>query len=180
MRAKDSTLALAALLIQDPNMTSKYISRNAVLRASSNESVLHPLNPRAKRKTLSLGDETGLRKIAIHVNVVAPGDETTELHVHQGVDEFAYILSGSGTVSLDDGEHEVSAGDFIAFPARGPAHAMKNTGSSDLVYLVGGDRADFDVCDYPRLAKRLYVSKVEDARRLDFVDYKDVRSVRRP
>ena len=141
---------------------SKHISKNAVVRCSSNEAIAHPLNPRAKRRTLSLGDET------------------TESHVHEFVDEFVYILSGHATVFLDNAEHEVGAGDFIAFPARGPAHWMKNTGTTDLVYLVGGDRSDHDVCDYPRLDQRVYVSKVSEGRRLDFVDRKSVNSVRRP
>ncbi|HYQ16248.1 MAG TPA: cupin domain-containing protein [Polyangiaceae bacterium] len=157
-----------------------YISKNAIERCSSSPTIAHPLNPRAKRRTLSLGDETGLSRCAMHLNIVAPGDETTESHVHEFVDELVYILSGSGSVFLDDVEHEVGAGDFIAFPARGPAHWMKNTGTTDLVYLVGGDRADHDVCDYPRLEKRVYVSKVPDGRRLDFVDTKAVNSVRRP
>ena len=161
-------------------MSSKYISKNAFERTSSAQSVAHPLNPRAKRKTLSLGDETGLRKCAVHLNVIAPGDETTEPHVHEGVDEFVYIISGHGTVYLDDDGHEVSAGDFIGFPAAGPSHWMKNTGSTDLVYLVGGDRAAFDVCDYPRLEKRVYVTQQADGRRLDFVNVKDVNSVKRP
>ncbi|HET9933892.1 MAG TPA: cupin domain-containing protein [Polyangiaceae bacterium] len=161
-------------------MSSKHISKNALERTSSAQSIAHPLNPRAKRKTLSLGDETGLRKCAVHLNVVAPGDETTESHVHECVDEFIYIISGKGTVYLDDTAHEVSSGDFIGFPARGPAHWMKNTGTTDLVYLVGGDRAEHDVCDYPHLEKRVYVTQVPDGRRLDFVDIKNVNSVRRP
>lgn len=159
---------------------SKYIAKNATLRCRSNEAVAHPLNPRAKRRTLSLGDETGLGKCAVHLNIVAPGDETTESHVHEFVDEFVYVLSGSATVFLDDAAHEVGAGDFIAFPSRGPAHWMKNTGTTDLVYLVGGDRSDHDVCDYPRLDQRVYVSKVPEGRRLDFVDRKSLNSVRRP
>lgn len=161
-------------------MSSKHIAKNGLERARAGHTVPHPLNPRAKRRTLSLGDETGLRRCAVHLNVIAPGDESTESHVHEGVDEFVYIISGSGSVYLDDVEHPVSAGDFIGFPAHGPAHWMKNTGSSELVYLVGGDRAEFDVCDYPRLAKRVYVAKLDDGRRLDFVDVKDVNSVRRP
>ena len=99
--------------------------------------------------------------------------------MHEFADEFVYILSGNATLFLDDVEHAVAAGDFIAFPARGPAHWMKNTGTTDLVYLVGGDRADHDVCDYPRLDKRLYVSKGPEGRRLDFVDRKNLNSVRR-
>jgi uncharacterized cupin superfamily protein len=159
---------------------SKHIASNGIDRCRRGDSVAHPLNPHAKRKTLSLGDETGLSRVAVHVNVVAPGDETTESHVHEWVDEFVYVLSGHATVYLDGEAHEVSAGDFVAFPAGGPAHSMKNTGEVDLVYLVGGDRHDFDVCDYPRLAKRVYVSKRPDGRHLHFVDVKDVTSVRRP
>jgi uncharacterized cupin superfamily protein len=159
---------------------SRHISKNAIVRCSSKETVAHPLNPRAKRRTLSLGDETGLSRCAVHLNIVAPGDETTESHVHEFVDEFVYILSGNASVFLDDAEHEVTAGDFIAFPARGPAHWMKNTGTTELVYLVGGDRSDHDVCDYPILDKRVYVSKVPEGRRLDFVDRKSISSVRRP
>jgi uncharacterized cupin superfamily protein len=49
----------------------------------------------------------------------------------------------------------------------------------DLVYLVGGDRSARDVCDYPRLDKRVYVSKLPDGRRLDFVDRKSLNSVLR-
>jgi uncharacterized cupin superfamily protein len=157
-----------------------YISKNALARCQSRNAIAHPLNPHAMRRTLSLGDETGLSKCAVHLNIVAPGYETTETHVHEFVDEFVYVLSGNATVYLDNAEHEVTAGDFIAFPAAGPAHAMKNTGTTDLVYLVGGDRSDHDVCDYPRLDKRVYVSKVAEGRRLDFVDRKSLNSVRRP
>lgn len=161
-------------------MNSKHVASNAIDRCRDGESVVHPLNPQAKRKTLSLGDATGLRGVAVHVNIVAPGDETTESHVHEWVDEFVYILSGSATVYFDGEPHPVSAGDFVAFPARGPAHSMKNTGDVDLVYLVGGDRRDFDICEYPRLEKRVYVTQRSDGRHLHFVDTKDVTSVRRP
>lgn len=159
---------------------SKHISSNGIDRCRNADGVVHPLNPRAKRKTLSLGDETGLSRVAVHVNIVAPGYETTEPHVHEWVDEFVYIISGSATVYLDGEAHAVGPGDFVAFPARGPAHSMKNTGEVDLVYLVGGDRHDFDICEYPQLEKRLYVSKRADGRHLHYVDVKNVTSVKRP
>jgi len=157
----------------------KQIASNGIDRCRGGDVVVHPLNPHAKRKTLSLGDETGLTRVAVHVNIVAPGDETTETHVHEWVDEFVYIISGQATVYLDGEAHPVAAGDFVAFPARGQAHSMKNTGEVDLIYLVGGDRHDFDVCEYPRLEKRVYVSKRADGRHLHFVDVKNVTSVRR-
>jgi len=159
--------------------TSKYIVRQAAGAVALSAAVSHPLNPEAVRRTMSLGDAAGLRGIGVHLNVLAPGDTSTEQHVHTRGEEFIYIVSGRGTVLLDSERHEVAAGDFIGFPANGPAHAMSNTGSGDLVYLVGGDRPEFDVSDYPRLGKRLYVYQGKDGRRYDLVDQQQVGAFRR-
>ncbi len=37
-----------------------------------------------------------------------------------------------------------------------PAHNLHNPNTEDLVYLVGGNRCPFDVCDYPKAGKRRY------------------------
>lgn len=153
---------------------SKHIVRNIVGRREEARDFQHPLNAAAKRRTLSLGDATGLTGIGVHLNFIAPGDETTELHSHECLDEFIYILSGTGTLYLDDAEYELEPGDFVGFPARGPAHAMKNNGTVELVYLVGGGRPDFDVCNYPRIGKRLYVIKRPEGRTGEFVDLKHI------
>ncbi|WP_341678069.1 cupin domain-containing protein [Niveibacterium sp. SC-1] len=148
---------------------------NRIVRTQDLEQVpardlVHPLNPKARRHTRSLGDATGLTRLGIHHSVVAPGDEATELHSHEFCDEFIYILSGHATLYLDDASHEVGPGDFIGLPSRREAHSMKNTGDEPLVYLVGGERPAFDVCDYPRLGKRAYLAAHPDSRRLQFVD----------
>lgn len=139
--------------------------------------VTHPLNPQAKRKTRSLGDATGLTSMGIHLNVVAPGGSTTEHHRHECADEFLYILSGEATIYLNADHFAVSSGDFIGLPARGPAHSMKNTGTVDLVYLVGGGRPDFDVCDYPQIRKRLYLVTRPDGRHKELVDYENIKNI---
>jgi uncharacterized cupin superfamily protein len=54
----------------------------------------------------------------------------------------------------------VSAGDFIAHPARGPAHVMRAV--SDTSYLMGGERIANDVVIYPELGKRLTSRGIED------------------
>ena len=130
----------------------------------------HPLNPEVERHALSLGDLCGLGKVGIHFTLVKPGKSTTELHTHKNCDEFMFILSGEGTLTLDQEAVAVSEGDFIGLPARGPAHLLTNTGDRDLVYLVGGDRPDYDVCLYPRLGKRLYLYKDGPKRQLDTID----------
>ena len=51
---------------------------------------------------------------------------------------------------------EVEAGDFIAYPADGEAHDLRNTGSLPMTCIVVGQRLDCDVVDFPEQNKRLY------------------------
>jgi uncharacterized cupin superfamily protein len=118
--------------------------------------LVHPLNPKAIRHQRSLGDATGLHHIGLHQVRVAPGHDSTQYHVHQGEEEFIYILAGRGVADLGDTTVEVGPGDFMGFAAGGLAHSLSNPFGEDLVYLVGGMRLDFDICDYPRANTRLY------------------------
>jgi uncharacterized cupin superfamily protein len=117
---------------------------------------VHPLNESAVRWTRSLGDAAGLNSIGVHLVRVKPGDQTTEYHFHHHDEEWIYILSGNGVARIDGKEHEVGAGDFMGFVSGSVPHGMRNSGTDDLVYLVGGNRLPFDVCDYPDLRKRRY------------------------
>ena len=87
---------------------------------------------------------------------VLPGYESTEYHVHSCEDECVFILSGEATVTIDETDYKVSAGDFVGYPAGGLPHTMKNTGVAVLRCIVVGQRLNYDVGDYPRLGKRLY------------------------
>ncbi|NJL46445.1 MAG: cupin domain-containing protein [Leptolyngbyaceae cyanobacterium SM2_5_2] len=117
---------------------------------------VHPLNPKAIRHGKSLGDETGLHHIGIHLVRVEPGHDSTQYHVHQAEEEFIYILAGRGLADIGDQVVEVSPGDFMGFAAGSLAHSLSNPFEEDLVYLMGGMRLDFDICDYPRVNTRLY------------------------
>jgi len=149
---------------------SRFIVRKTAADAAAEAAYTHPLNPAARRRSISLGDATGLTLLGVHLTVIAPGDLSTESHRHEFCDEFIFVLSGSGEVQLDDVAHEIHAGDFIGFPANAVAHVLRNTGAEDLVYLLGGGRPSFDVCHYPRLDKRLYLHVSEKGRWRDFVD----------
>ena len=116
----------------------------------------HFLNENAKRTNKSLGDVVGLKNLGFHIIEVLPGYESTEYHVHYSEDECIYILSGKATVTIDETNYDVCAGDFIGYPAGGLPHTMKNTGSEILRCIVVGQRLQHDVADYPRLGKRLY------------------------
>lgn len=92
----------------------KYILRKHDIEAMEGLAKTHFLNENAQRTNKSLGDLVGLTNLGVHIIEVLPGYESTEYHVHQQEDEAVYILSGKATVTIDDVDYEVSAGDFIA------------------------------------------------------------------
>jgi uncharacterized cupin superfamily protein len=135
--------------------------RSALLTADQVRSLpenrfVHQLNPEAIRLTRSLGDATGLVSLGVHLVRLTQGHESTEYHFHHQDEEWIYILAGRGTTVIGGEEHEVGPGDFMGFVAGSAPHSLKNSNAEDLVYLVGGNRLPFDVCDYPRLRKRRY------------------------
>ena len=77
-------------------------------------------------------------------------------HFHHHDEEWVYILSGHGVAEIGDGKLDVGAGDFMGFVAGSLPHSLVNPNAEDLVYLVGGNRLPFDVCDYPRVRMRRY------------------------
>lgn len=117
---------------------------------------VHQFNDNAIRHTRSLGDELGLTNMGVHLVRVEPGHDSTQFHHHHCDEEFVYILSGSGLAEIGDQLQRVEAGDFMAFPQHSPAHNLHNDGTEDLVYLMGGTRETVDVCDYPKINRRMF------------------------
>jgi uncharacterized cupin superfamily protein len=86
---------------------------------------------------------------------LAAGKESFAYHLHHREEEWIYILSGCGTAKVDGKEYEMNPGDFIAFPTPSVPHLMTNPNEEDLVYLMGGERKQFEVADFPTLDKRM-------------------------
>jgi uncharacterized cupin superfamily protein len=116
----------------------------------------HFLNPNAVRINKSLGDRTGLTGLGFHMIEVAPGRDTTEHHAHFHEDECVYVLEGQATAFVGEAAHPIGPGDFLGYPKGGPAHSIRNTGSTILRCIVVGQRLAHDVADYPHLHKRIY------------------------
>lgn len=114
----------------------------------------HPLNPNSEVHMRSLGDRVGLRRLGIHLTRVPPGKESFVYHTHGGEEEFVYVLSGRGIAEIGDEEFEVKAGDFMGFATPSVGHHLRNPFDTDLVYLMGGERHEIEVGDYPKLKKR--------------------------
>ncbi len=137
-------------------MMDKYIVSSEEIEEFKGLEKTHFLNEKARRINKSLGDLTGLTGFGFHIIEVAPGDLSTEFHMHHHEDECVYILEGKAEARIGDTIFSVKAGDFIGYPAGGLAHSLQNTGDSLLKCIVVGQRLANDVGDYPDLNKRIY------------------------
>ncbi|KIG15669.1 Cupin 2 conserved barrel domain protein [Enhygromyxa salina] len=133
-----------------------YIVRSSELGTSNEMHVSHPLNDRSEVFMTRLSDPTGLSHVGVSIARVPPGKESFALHVHSVQEEWIFVLSGQGTVQIDDEQLELRAGDFVGFPPNGPAHVIRNSSDTDLVYLQGGDRRTGDIGRFPGLGLVTY------------------------
>lgn len=124
---------------------------------------VHSLNPNAVRLKRQLSDLTGLTQIGAHLLTLMPGHESAEYHRHLYEEECVYVLSGTGTATIGERTCEIGPGDFLGFPRGGDAHTLQNTGDVPLELFILGQRLEHDVCEYPRIGKRLYIAgELED------------------
>ena len=126
--------------------------------AITEESFKHPLNSNSELHGYDLARAVGLARTGVMLARVPPGRESYAPHCHAAQEEWLFVISGCGIVDIGDEAFPVTVGDFVGFPASAPAHHVRNPGNEDLVYLVGGERTELDVVDYP-LAGRVVVRR---------------------
>lgn len=78
-----------------------------------------------------------------------PGKRSFPLHAHLVTEEALFVLSGRGQVRTPDGLTAIGPGDYVAFPAGGPAHQVVNDGTEPLIYLGLSASQGVDVVEYP-------------------------------
>ena len=117
--------------------------RTKDIEALPEEARVHALDSRSVRHTRSLGDAVGLGTIGVHLVRLEQGRTSSVHHFHHHDEEWVYILSGHGVAEICDAQRRID-------------NSLINPNTDDLVYLVGGNRLPFDVCDYPRARMRRY------------------------
>ena len=83
---------------------------------------------------------------------VPPGAENYPLHAHAAQWEFYWIESGAGQLWGEQFTKLLVSGDFFICPP-GQTHAIKNTGTTSLVYWVVANNPTADLIHYPRSQK---------------------------
>ena len=66
-----------------------------------------------------------------------PAGFTTGFHAHTNADEFFYVISGTGTASIDEEDVPIGPGDFIFVPTAGK-HKMSvaDTGPMEIIFFL--------------------------------------------
>jgi uncharacterized cupin superfamily protein len=130
--------------------------------------------PFAQRRK-ALGGE----KLTCGLWELPPGKRSFPLHAHLVTEEALFVVSGQGKVRTPEGLTEIGPGDYVSFPAGGPAHQLVNDGAEPLVYVGMAAASGVDVVEYPDSDKvASSVGKWPDVKRFVFrrgsqVDYFD-------
>jgi len=111
------------------------------------------LNPGSLVRIAGLSRRAGLSRIGVSMAWLPPGKESFAYHAHRYEEEWVFVVKGKGVAIVEEGELALGPGDFMAFPAPGVPHLLRNDGEEDLVYLMGGENAPLEVIDYPKLGK---------------------------
>lgn len=111
-----------------------------------------------RRKQLAEAAPGGGEDLGCSLYELDAGEAAWPYHYHAGNAEAMYVLDGTGTVRCPDGEggdvaepveHDVEAGDYLAFPANPDgAHQVVNDSDEPLYYLVFSTMNDPDVTRY--------------------------------
>lgn len=88
-------------------------------------------------------------RVGMLIEAPAPGKRLAPRHYHMLEEEHALILEGRVTLLLDGASHEMTAGDYVCFPAGlKVGHSFLNSGDGPCSYLMIGENNPDDVCVY--------------------------------
>ena len=131
----------------------RHVVRTGELRREDATHVRHPLNAKSEIYIHPLSRRAGLKRAHLNLGRIPPGKESFIPHSHAIQEEFIFILEGEGTVLIGDTRYAVGPGDYVGFAIDGVTHHLINTGTRDLVYLMGGEHTDIEVARFPSIGK---------------------------
>ncbi|HZS36257.1 MAG TPA: cupin domain-containing protein [Polyangia bacterium] len=109
---------------------------------------------RFQMREVELGKLGGASQIGVNLVVVPPGKQSVPFHWHLREEEHFYVLDGRCVARVGDERFEMSAGDYICFPAGTQiAHAVENPFDAECRLLTIGPWDPHEVCGYPDSGK---------------------------
>ena len=113
----------------------------------------NPRDPAGYRdREAGVGSAIGAEHLGASVYEIDPGESVNPYHYEGVEEEWLLVLTGSPILRDPDGEHQLVAGDVVAFPA-GPSGAHKLSNRSDgvarIVMFSTFPPAGVNICVYP-------------------------------
>lgn len=102
-----------------------------------------------------------------------PAGGASGVHLHSRTEQFDYVVSGSGVMTIDGVDHPVAAGDLLT-TCLGTRHGIRNVGDEDLIWLVievSGPGMVPEVPAQDTSGDRAEVIKLREVRDVDALDY---------
>jgi uncharacterized cupin superfamily protein len=118
--------------------------------------ISHIWNPNAIVPGTQLDRLVGLERSRVTLVRLPAGRDASLYHSRLCEEEWIYVLQGQGVLEIDGAEHLLGPGDFAGFSAPSPPHQLRNPFAKTLLCLIGGERRDVDIADFPRLGKRMF------------------------
>jgi len=131
----------------------KYLIRTSKMSRTDGYHLRHPMQDDAEVYWANLSQQAGMERAHLNFVRVPPGKAAFPIHSHAIQEEFVFILSGTGVARIGEDDLPVGPGDYLGYPVDGTPHGLRNTGSEDLVCLMGGERTPTEVATFPELGK---------------------------
>ncbi len=145
--------------MEKENKPVKHLVRGRDIKNQKPKKLSQPLNPNSEVYYTPLSEQTGMKRAHLALGQIPPGKESFIPHSHALQEEYLYILSGSGTATIGDKNYEIEKGDYMGFPCDGTPHNLINTSEKDLVYLMGGERTEVEIVEFPTVNKTMIMRK---------------------
>jgi uncharacterized cupin superfamily protein len=107
--------------------------------------------------TQRYGDNGGITQFGASLQTLEPGARSSLKHWHEATDEMLLVISGELTVTENDVDSVLRAGDAACWPAGVVvAHTVSNRSNAPCSFFVVGTRASKDVTHYEEIGQTMY------------------------
>lgn len=118
-----------------------------------------------------IGAHGGGSHVGVVMEELAPGKQSCPAHYHLLEEEHMLILEGQVTLRMGKQTYEVSAGDYVCFPAgQAVEHNLVNNGNVPCRFLIIGENNPHDVVVYPD-SKKVLVRATQEIYPKAVLDY---------
>jgi uncharacterized cupin superfamily protein len=109
--------------------------------------------------TQRVSDAGGLTQFGASLQTLEPGARSSLKHWHESTDEMLLVISGEVTITENDVDSVLTAGDVAAWPAGAAvAHTVSNRSKAPCTFFVVGSRRAEDVTHYEEIGQVMHTN----------------------